>query len=218
MPAQPTAAQSAASRLNGALSQGPTSEAGKARAALNGTRHGLFSAELPVADEADRARLEALRACYLQRFRPADAVERHWCEELVRVAWRQRQLFAVEAAVLDRFGAVVRGEDVSALPPLPSLDTISRYRARLDRDLLKAMGELERLQAARRKAAAQPPPAPPSAPPGKLEPEPPAAKAPTVAAPTPPPPPKPAPTPPLNRHQRRALAAIERKGGKPRPG
>lgn len=217
MPAQPTAAQSAASRLNGALSQGPTSEAGKARAALNGTRHGLFSAELPVADEADRARLEALRESYTQRFRPADAAERHWCEELVRVAWRQRQLFAVEAAVLDRFGAVVRGEDVSALPPLPSLDTISRYRARLDRDLLKAMGELERLQAARRKAAAQPPPAPP----GKLEPEPPTAKpAPVAAPPTPPAPPSkpPAPTPPLNRHQRRALAAIERKGGKPRPG
>jgi hypothetical protein len=86
LPAQPTAAQSATSRLNGALSHGPTTDAGKARSALNGTRHGLLAAELPVADDAERAELAALRRAYAHRFRPADATERHWREELVRAA------------------------------------------------------------------------------------------------------------------------------------
>jgi hypothetical protein len=184
-------------------------DAGKARSALNGMRHGLFAAELQPADEAGRTSLAELRQAYERRFRPMDAAEQHWCEELARVAWRQQRLFALECAVLDRFDAAARGEDLADLPPLPSLDTITRYRARLDRDYRNALRELELLLASR------PRPLPPS---GKDEPErtlpgtpdPPAATPapafPTAALPPP-------PAPPLNRHLRRALAALERKGG-----
>ena len=41
MPTAPSPAQSEASRLNGARSNGPATDAGKARSALNGVRHGL---------------------------------------------------------------------------------------------------------------------------------------------------------------------------------
>jgi hypothetical protein len=49
-----TAAQAAASRLNGALSHGPPIAAlGKACSALNGTRHGLCSASFFLLPDED---------------------------------------------------------------------------------------------------------------------------------------------------------------------
>ena len=46
MPTAPTPAQSESSRLNGAHSSGPASEAGKVRSAMNGVRHGLTGREI----------------------------------------------------------------------------------------------------------------------------------------------------------------------------
>jgi hypothetical protein len=114
----------------------------------------------------------------------------------------------------------MRGEDLSDLPPLPSLDTIVRYRARLDRDYHKALKELEVLQSLRPDVEDEPA----ATPSGKHEPEPPAPRGPVLvtsrpALVPPPAPAHPAPTagaasvPSLNRHQRRALAAMERKSG-----
>ena len=62
MPASPTPAQAEASRLNGAQSGGPASQAGKARSAVNGARHGLTGRTfflLPDEDPAEFAAHEA---------------------------------------------------------------------------------------------------------------------------------------------------------------
>ncbi len=79
---------------------------------------------------------------YPCRFQPADATEPHWCEALVRAAWCQKRLWALEVAVIDRFLAALRGEIAEDAPALPSLDTVIRYRARLDRDYYRALKEL----------------------------------------------------------------------------
>ena len=92
--------------------------------------------------------LADLRAALLARWRPADAAEAHLVEELVFAAWRQMRLRAVEDAVLAR---AERGEEPG--PGLPSLATLIRYRARIDRDVDRAMDALIELRRRRAKIA-----------------------------------------------------------------
>jgi hypothetical protein len=149
-----TSAQIEAARRNGALSRGPVTPEGKARSARNATRHGLCAKTVVHGDGegGDAAALAALRGALLARHLPRDAAEAHWVEELAFAAWRQRRLRTLEAEVLARVGA--GGEAPS--PALPSLSTLIRYRARLDRDWRRAGEELEAL---RRNRAVPPSPA-----------------------------------------------------------
>ena len=81
MPLSPLAAQSSASRANGVLSRGPTTPEGKARSALNGTRHGLAGPFRLLPGE-DAAAYERLRAALLARHapptRPRSTGSRSW--------------------------------------------------------------------------------------------------------------------------------------------
>src|SRR3954453_22362517 len=100
MPAIPTAVQSAASRANGALSRGPTMPEGKARSALNGTRHGLRGSIFTLLPGEEAAAWAAGLAGYLARFRPADAAETLCVERLAACDWREARLLRLEAEML----------------------------------------------------------------------------------------------------------------------
>jgi hypothetical protein len=71
MSSTPTPAQSAASRHNGARSHGPASEAGKARAALNGVRHGLCGRTFFLLADEDPAEFAAHEGTWLAAWRRA---------------------------------------------------------------------------------------------------------------------------------------------------
>ena len=101
MPATPSPAQQAASRANGARSRGPVTAAGKARAARNGTRHGLRGGPFALLPGEDAEELDLLRAAVAADWRPRDAYERHWVAELVAAMWRQQRLRGLEFAALD---------------------------------------------------------------------------------------------------------------------
>jgi hypothetical protein len=138
-----TATRAEIARRNGARSRGPVTPAGKARSALNATRHGLCARTLVLEDGEDAMALAELRGALFARWQPFDAAEAHLVEELVFAAWREVRLRAVEDAVL------VQAATGAAPPPgVPSLATLLRYRARIERDALAAT---ERLQALRRK-------------------------------------------------------------------
>ena len=135
------------SRRNGALSRGPVTPAGKARSARNATRHGLCARTLVLEDGADALALAELRAALFARWQPLDAAEAHLVEELVFAAWREVRLRAVEDAVL------VQAATGAPPPGLPSLATLLRYRARIERDAQAATERLLALRRGRRELA-----------------------------------------------------------------
>jgi hypothetical protein len=210
MPVQPTAAQSTASRLNGARSAGPLTDAGKARSALNATRHGLCGRSfflLPDEDPAEYARHEAL---WLSTWRPRDAPEREAALTAIRALWREERADRLEVQVLnDLFGADGIEDEAEAKAVKQAawraLSTLLRYRGRIQREHDRARRELELLRQRPTGGLLASPPAVAVAPPaptgGTHEPEPRAAGAPVPSE----------PDRPLNRHQRRALQAMQRR-------
>ena len=152
MPVSPTPAQAEASRRNGARSLGPTTPEGKARAALNGTRHGLRGSTFALLPDEDPAEWAAVVAGYLARFRPADAAELRCVERLAACDWREGRLLRLEAETL--FAA--RGDTSEPDPRLGWSRTLPRYAAAIRRDRKEALEQLEMLRASRPRLPADP--------------------------------------------------------------
>ncbi len=195
MPIAPTPAQSDASCLNGARSAGPASAAGKARAAVNGVRHGLTGRTFFLLPDEDPAEFAAHEALWLRQWRPEGHAEQDAAELAVRALWREMRADRLEARILgDLFAAEALAEEAERravkAAAMRGLATLLRYRAQIAREYAAAMSDLDLLRR-RRLAAARPA--------SRSEPEPvPAAV-------------RDEPERALNRHQRRALAAIQRR-------
>ncbi|MFO1050131.1 MAG: hypothetical protein U1E52_19810 [Geminicoccaceae bacterium] len=197
MPASPSPLQSEASRLNGALSAGPASEAGKARSALNAVRHGLSGRTFFLLPDEDPEEFSAHEAELLRAYRPRDQAEREAVLALVRAEWREVRGDRLEAQVLGDLFAAAKIEaqavrEAARASAFRQLSTVLRYQARLGRELAALRAALDALR--RRRLGA---------PPVRDEPEPPL---PAADLPV-----RDEPERPLNRQQRRALAAMARK-------
>ena len=161
MPVTPSPAQSETSRLNGARSAGPATAAGKARAALNGVRHGLCGRTfflLPDEDPAEFLRHEAL---WLAAWRPRDLHEHEAAEAAIRCLWREERADRLEAQVLtDLFAAGELADpaerEAAKAVAFKALGTLLRYRGRIEREHRAAMQALESL---RQRRLARPGPA-----------------------------------------------------------
>ncbi len=90
-----------ASRTNGAKSNGPVTEAGKATSAQNARTHGLTGATVVLPHES-QSDYDALLASFITRFQPADEVERDLIREAVNARWRLRRVEAMESAVMQK--------------------------------------------------------------------------------------------------------------------
>ena len=94
--------QKNASRVNGAKSNGPTTEQGKAASARNGNRHNLSSTgHVVLLSTEDSAQFERLREAYVLRFQPVDAVEMDVVEGLFAASWREQRIAKMEAALME---------------------------------------------------------------------------------------------------------------------
>ena len=199
MPAAPSSAQSAASRLNGARSIGPVTDAGKARAALNGVRHGLTSRTFFLLADEDPEEFRQHEALWLAAWRPRDLHEQEAAMAAIRTMWREIRADRLEAQVLGDLFAAGRIPDAAEAQAakdkaFKALGGLLRYKARIEREYRAALAALEAL---RQRRLAQPPAR-------RSEPEP------IEAAPPAPEPMRQSEPERLNRHQRRALKARAR--------
>ena len=142
MPATRSPAQQAASRANGACSQGPTTDAGKARSARNGTKHGLRGGPFALLPGEDREEFAALHAAVSSDWGPRDAYERRWVMELVTSMWRQDRLRGLELATFTAAAA----ESPPSEATIKKLATFARYGARIDKDIGRALQALRVLR------------------------------------------------------------------------
>ncbi len=138
MPTDPTPTQSGASRRNALLSTGTVTLEGKVASSRNATRHGLRGTSIEVSLDEQDFLSEALDNLN-RRWQPSDAVEHGLVQSLALIELKLVRLDAIEMQVL----AVAIAEPDGKR--LPSLNTLVRYRSRL----LKERWEAEhRLRAA----------------------------------------------------------------------
>jgi hypothetical protein len=110
-----TLAKIEANRLNGQLSTGPRTDAGKAVVAQNATRHGIFS-NVPVVLGECPVEWEAHRAGVVASLAPVGLLEVNLAERTALLLWRLQRLARYEAELVNTSINVV---EVPDLPPPP---------------------------------------------------------------------------------------------------
>jgi hypothetical protein len=135
------AKQIQANRIN-AVKGGVKTDAGKAKSRLNAVSHGFFSKELVLPGEDERL-LSELRDNLFAEVQPAGEMERLFLEIIISAVWRIKRLLNFER----------KNVRLSTDYRYPTPDKIMQYINTLQRQIYKAIHELERLQNARIKDA-----------------------------------------------------------------
>ena len=166
-----------ANRRNAQKCTGPSSPAGKARSALNSTRHGLLARDVVLGDE-DPDDFLALLADLLVEYQPVGWLENQLVEQMAASQWRLRRLGRVEHGVYLMRLEQVRREDLRAKEKgngptvileshdeltrllgisfqrdaggADSFSKLTRYEAMLRRYFYKALHEFQAAQACRK--------------------------------------------------------------------
>jgi hypothetical protein len=155
-------AQIIANQQNAQKSSGPTSEAGKKKAALNSTRHGFTGqVVLLTAEEAEPYRL--FNESFMADFAPVGASEEQLTRGIIDGYWRINQIHSTESAIYAMGHRQYVGQFSDETPETAAamaramtfenkrkeLDRLHRYESRLQRQIAKDLAAIHELQAAR---------------------------------------------------------------------
>ena len=144
-----------ASQLNGARSRGPVTPAGRQKSSANSARHHLLSKTILLENERPEAFADLL-AGLTGEFNPQTATQRALVETMAVSRWRQMRIWAVERATLQ---SAMEAHDPnttdgatraalafrSLADDSRTLDVLSRYETRFDRQFARSLNLLIKL-------------------------------------------------------------------------
>ncbi|HYI96084.1 MAG TPA: hypothetical protein VEX68_21250 [Bryobacteraceae bacterium] len=93
--------QNEASKTNGAKSKGPATPEGKAKSSRNRMRHNLTSGHIVLLSNEDPKVFIQHSYGYLDRFAPADYVERDLVNQMIAASWRLARISAIECSLTE---------------------------------------------------------------------------------------------------------------------
>jgi len=136
-----------AARINGAKSQGPKTEEGKAVSSQNAIKHGLRSKKIVLKDE-DPQEFDAFSEGMLKSLHPETDDELMLAIKIVECSWRLRRIADIEAEL---FNDCLENEQKLHDAFIDNgsnlrFSTINRYEVSLNNQLFRAMQELARRQ------------------------------------------------------------------------
>ncbi|MEJ7605691.1 MAG: hypothetical protein WKF37_05365 [Bryobacteraceae bacterium] len=157
-----------ASRRNGAKSKGPVTEEGKAVSSRNATTHALTTEHLVILRNEDSSEFDGFHVQCVEHFQPLCPMESDLVFEIAAARWRLRRILGIETSVMDRKMTDLE-EDFEELFEKGSeqlrqahafqslannqvLTALARYETRVRQSYEKAVNDLRRMQAERRKA------------------------------------------------------------------
>jgi hypothetical protein len=134
------------SKINGALSRGPTTAEGKRRSALSRMRHGLLSKCVVLENESSEL-WDAVLGDHKAYFKPRNDVEEGMVEDIACAYWRLRRAMAIETSMFNSgirrqepFNELERLELAFAgLAETSKFNVLNRYEARLQRTYQRAL-------------------------------------------------------------------------------
>jgi hypothetical protein len=142
-------------RANAKKSTGPRSAAGKARSAMNSTRHGLLANRV-LLDGENEEELKLLRDGMRSSLRPVGELEEELAERMIASVWRKRRGDRVELGLWDWRGTVSSGQSTLANVFFmdsqhdQSLQKLTRYMTAASGEFRRAFQMLKEAQDARR--------------------------------------------------------------------
>lgn len=126
----------------------PQTPEGKARAALDATRHGLRARHFALLPHEDPAEFAALARVARSAYRPADAIERELVEGIVAALWRELRADRLEAETLADIAPADAGRSCGSDLREPGhragLAVLLRYRAQAAQAVRRAQHALAR--------------------------------------------------------------------------
>jgi len=147
-------ARAAASRANGARSQGPKTPEGKARSAQNALKHGLRAQKHMLLPGESAAEYQRLEAALMEELAPEGALQAVLARRVVAAAWRLERAEGIEVQLFawNQLGGVGRNLGLALIRDCNNaraFATLLRYRGGTLAEFWRALRTLKALQAER---------------------------------------------------------------------